>query len=184
MQTIGIGWVTFLNYLNENFTPAQIEKLKSKLDDKAKDLFEKKVIATAWIDYSVYIKILVIADKILGKGDLDLIRQVNYYQARREVKGVLRILVSLLSPHTVIKSSLKLWTQYYDKGKITTVNITNHSVTFKIEDAQDIPLYHDVELEAYFEELMRMAGAKNIKWNNQKCIARGDSYCLSECTWE
>lgn len=184
MNTKGTAWIGLMNYLNENFSVAEISKLKSFLDNEAKELFEKKILHTSWIDYATYIKTLVIADRILGRGDLGLIRQVNYYQARTEVKWPYRILISLLSPKTVINSGCKIYRQYYDKGKSTAVNLTAHSVTFKIEDAPDIPRYHDVELEAYFEELLRMAGTKNIKWINHKCIAKSDPYCLDEVTWE
>lgn len=184
MQTKGIAWTYFINYLKEHYTTAEIEKLIDTLDTECKEFFTKKILVTTWIDYRLLIKIEVIADRILGQGNLDLIRKVNHYQARGEVNGPYKILISLLSPATVIKSGVKLYRQYYDKGKFTVVKLTSQSVIFKLEDAKDIPLYHDVDIESYFAELMRIAGAKNINWTNHKCIAKGDPYCLDEITWE
>lgn len=179
MNCKGIGWIYFKKYLTENFSPDEIEKFKAEIDEQSKSLLEKaKILPTSWVDYGTYIKTLFITDRVLGKGNLDFIRQFNYYHARGDAKGIYKVLISVLSPQTVVKTYLKLFRQYYDKGKLTVLSSTSHGVVFKVEDAPDIPLYHDIEQGAYIEELLHMSGAKNIKVTTQKCMAKDDPYCL------
>lgn len=57
-----------MSYLKENFTTVEIDKLKDVLDHQARELFENtRTIYTFWVDYGRYLKILVIADRVLGQ---------------------------------------------------------------------------------------------------------------------
>jgi hypothetical protein len=185
MKVKGIAWIVMMKYFSEHHTPKDIEKLKAALDQESRELFESKyVLPFSFVDYGTFLKIQLTADKVIGRGDFELVKQLNYYSARHDVHGVYKFIVSLLSPKTAFQALSKLLNQFYDKGKLHLENATSNGVTIIIEDAPDIPLYHDIEQGAYVEEIVRMAGAKDIKFTHTQCMARGDVRCRWEVTWK
>ena len=185
MKTKGTNWIAMKDYLHKTFTAEQLKTLNEALDDESKRLFnDRTILQVSWVDYSVYMKILIVADRILGNGDLELLRKANYYCARRDISGVYRFLVSLVSPKTVINALGKLLARYYDRGTLTVEDLKSNSATIIIEDAPDIPLYHDAEMAAYVGETLRMAGAKNPKFAHIECMALGDPRCRFKVTWD
>lgn len=174
-----------MKYFQECHPPDKLEKLKAALDKEARELLESKyVLPFTWIDYGTFLNIQLTADRVIGRGDFELLKQLNYFSARHDVHGVYKFIVSLLSPKTAFQALSKLLTQFYDKGKLHLENVTSTSVSIIIEDAPDIPLHHDIEQGAYVEEIVRMAGAKDIRFTHTQCMARGDPLCRWEVTWK
>lgn len=184
MNIKGVAWMYFLQYMEENLTPSQIDTLKTALDNEGKALFEARILPTSWVDYSLFMKVFLTADKVIGRGDLTFIRECCSHISHYAIKGFHRVLISALSPKMVINTALKLWKQMYDKGNVTIQKLTSNTVVFRVEHVEDIPLFHELESSYFFEGLLRMAGAKNVKWSHLKCMARKDSHCLFEFTWE
>jgi hypothetical protein len=185
MNVKGTAWIAMMKYFNECHKPEDLEKLKAALDEKTRELFESNyVLPFSWIDYGAYMKIMLTADKVLGRGDFEILKKINYFSARHDVKGVYKFIVSLLSPKTVLQASSKLLGQYYDKGHLSIENLTSNSATIILKEAEDIPLYHDIEMSAYVGEVLRMAGTKSATWSHSKCMARGDSYCRFDLSWK
>jgi hypothetical protein len=185
MNIKGTGWIAMKKYFDETYGRKDLMKLKAALDEETRALFEKEnVLPMTWMDYGAYMKILLTADKVLGRGDFEIVKQANYYGARQDIKGVYKIIVSLVSPKTAISAASKLIKQYYDKGTLFLENVTPKSVTIILEGVDDIPLYHDIENGSYGAEVLRMAGAKNVTVTHPQCMARGDSRCRFDVTWE
>jgi hypothetical protein len=185
MNFKGTGWITMIKYFNECHTPEDREKLKAALDDKTRELFESNyVLPFSWIDYGTYIKTMVTADKVIGRGDFELIKQINYFTARQDIKGVYKFIVSLLSPKTVIQAAGILFKQIFNKGTLVLENLTSNSATIVMKEVDDIPLHHDVDQGAYIEEILKIAGAKNPTFTHPQCMARGDPCCRFEISWK
>lgn len=186
MKIKGTGWIALIKFFEDTYTAEQLAKLSAALDDETRALFEKRtnILAFTWLDYGAYMKILLMADKVLGRGDFEVVKQANYYGARHDLKGVYKIIVSLVSPKTAIAAASKLIKQYYDKGNLFLENVKSNSVTIIIEGAEDIPLHHDIEMGSYGAEVLRMAGAKNVTFTHPQCMARGDPRCRFEVSWE
>ena len=185
MKTKGTNWRGMKAYLNQHYSPEAIDRVAAALDEKSKEVFIKDtILPISWVDYSMYMKILLTADKVLGRGDFELIRQTNYFCAHHDIRGIYSVLVSLLSPKTVINALARLLNTYYDCGKLKVENLQSHSVTIIIEHVPDIPLHHDIEQGSYVAEVLRMAGAKNIELSHPKCMARMDRNCMFNIRWQ
>jgi hypothetical protein len=185
MKLKGTSCTALKKYFDECHTPEEREKLKAALAEPARELFERTdVLPFTWIEYGTYVDILLTADKVLGRGDFEIVKQINYFSARHDIKGVYKFIVSLLSPKTALQASSKLFKQFYDKGALSLENLKSNSATMLMKDVADIPLHHDVEQGAYVEEIMRMAGAKEIRYTHPECMARGDARCRWEINWK
>jgi hypothetical protein len=173
-----------MKYFHECYSATDLEKLRSAMDEELRELFDSnRILTISWVDYSTYLKVLLTADKILGSGDFEILKQANYFSARNDLHGIYQVLVSLISPKTAIGALSRLMNKYYDHGKLTVVDLKEDSATIRIEGAPDIPRFHDIDQGAYVEEVLRMAGANNVEWKHPKCMARGDAFCLAELTW-
>ena len=184
MRIKGTGWHSVKKFIKESYSTAEVETLRSALDEDLRGFFDSKtILAISWVEYTMYMRFLLKADKVLGNGDFEVIKQANYYAARHDINGVYKIVVSLLSPKTAISAFSRLMIRYHDRGKLTIKNLESDRATIVLEDASDIPRHHDIDQGAYIEEVLRMAGASNIRWSHPKCMAKGDDCCLGEISW-
>jgi hypothetical protein len=73
MNVKGTAWIVMMKYFNECHTAEQREKLKAALDEKTRELFENKtVLPFSWIDYGTHMKVMLTADKVIGRGDIEI----------------------------------------------------------------------------------------------------------------
>jgi hypothetical protein len=183
----GTSWLHVISHLKNNFSEADIERLKNQLLPCDREhLFEKKIFELSWVDFGAYMRFSYLADKLLGQGNNQLIKDIEFSAVRKHSRGIYKFLFSLLSWKFVVKKAGSVWRTYFNSGQMETLNETKTSITLKLTDFPDIPLGHEKFQEYYLEELMRLCGIKNPVSRHTKCIARGDDCCLYEytSTWE
>lgn len=79
-------------------------------------LLEDAVLASAWYDALPIVPIAAVAAELAGVPLAELVRENAVYVARRDVTGVHRFLLSLVSPETVAVRLGKVSLQYFDFG--------------------------------------------------------------------
>jgi hypothetical protein len=179
----GIAWKNNTDYLKTIGGPHIVEQLLPKLSPEDQKVFAKPILPIHWFDYSAFIRFMLIADKELGNGDMDILRKASIYAAHKDATGIYGIFLSMASPRLLIESLSVFWKQYNDCGKATAHWDQPRSGFVEVVDYPDIPLYHEADLVPYMSELLRISGCKNVKGEQTKCIARGDDCCILNFSW-
>ncbi|MCD4813542.1 hypothetical protein K8S19_07610 [bacterium] len=177
-------WIDCHEYLVKEFGPRCDEKILADLSPEDQAVFQKEILPFQWLDYGAYLRYVFAADKVMGKGDNNLVALSSRYTARKHFSGIYRIFISVASPQFVLKRSARVWRQYFDVGTIETLEAADKHVLAKLTGYPDIPLNHDLSHIPFMEEILTMCGAKNPKGKHPKCQARGDDHCLWEFHWE
>jgi hypothetical protein len=181
----GTSFLNLLEYFEKIKGLEGIEQVKAALSEKDRiALFSKPIMPISLVDYHANFNFLLTADKILGKGDLQLIKDAVAYEIRKNFTGIYKLFISFTSMELIINSSARAWRQYLDTGAVTIERKEKKIMLFKITDFPNIPLHHDVANSTAIITLASLSGAKNVTVNHVKCMARGDQYCLSEIKWE
>lgn len=184
MKGKGSGWLATYNYLLQRFGPDQLEKVKAALSEKDRqELFGRRHLYVTWFDFSSYMNFMLATDKLLGKGDLNIIREAGYACARDNFKGVYKFFISLTSPKFILNNANKVWKQYYDCGEVKVEWPGDKRCYLKLTGA-DVPLHHEWDQIPTLEEVVRLSGGENVRIIHPRCMARKDSHCLFEITWE
>ncbi|MDO9537807.1 MAG: hypothetical protein Q7J68_05775, partial [Thermoplasmata archaeon] len=102
----------------------EIRKLPecSKLD-------ENSFVEKDWYDYELYLKLLNIADKVVGTGDLSKIYEIGLWNIRN--LGHLSYLAMKPEIHDFMNNAVKNWRSVYDFGSLEVVENTNRKIVVR-----------------------------------------------------
>ena len=164
---------------------AAVERVKAAISPAARQqLYDPHLLPTDWVDVRHATENLVVYDALIGRGDgmagQDLVRDV----AAAQVKGVYRLLFAFTSPRALIEKSGRLWPRSYDKGESLGEMQGQTGASLRINGCPDLPRHHDWMIQPFVEVVLARAGAKDIHGVHSKCVAQGDSHCLSEFHWK
>lgn len=182
--TKGVAWQNMTTYVRDFFPPGSLEKVRAAItpeDDQI--LFGKPILQVSWVDFRAYMRFFFKLDQILGAGDKKLVWDISIWAAQRNLHGVYKVFLSILSPDVVLKKAGMIWNQYYNRGRLESLWTRDHGTALKLTDFPDIPPGHEWTQLPFMEEALRLSGAKNVKGKHPQCIARGDDHCAFEFTW-
>lgn len=181
----GTGWKGIYEYLIKTNGPAGFEKLLAALGPGDREVFSKQILPVSWVDYGMFIRVLLTADKVLGKGDMSWLKEAETFSAWQDLRGIYRAFISLTSPEFVLSNIGRFWKQYYDQGEITFAWRDKTGGALKLLNFSDMPLRHEYDQNPYMEECIRITQrGKNVRSSHPKCLARGDDHCLYEFHWD
>ena len=160
---------------------AAVERMKAALSPEARrDIYERLLVPTDWVDVQHATENLVIYDKLLGAGDgcagQELVREL----AATQISGVYRVLFAFTSARSLLEKCARLWPRYYDRGESQGEMLSENSATLRINGCPDLPRHHDWMIQPFVEIVLSRTGAKDISGVHEKCVALGDGYCLSK----
>jgi len=174
-----------LDMVRQKHGEAIVERIKAALSPQARQaLYERHLLPTDWVDVQYATENLVVYDRVLGNGDgraaHDLVRAL----AEAQVKGIYRVLFAFTSPRALMEKAGRLWPRYYDRGDSVAEMLTDTSSSMRINGCPDLPKHHDWMIQPFVEVVLSRTGAREITGVHKKCVAHGDSYCLSEFHWK
>ncbi len=183
-QLKGTRFLDVKEYLALEYGQAGLERLFKALTPEDQAFFSRPITAISWIDYGAYMRYVLKADKVLGKGDTQLITETAKYACQKQFKGIYKFFISFTTPEFVLKRVTQVWRQFHSQGTLTLDKSGPGLGVLKLVDFPDIPLYHDLSHTPYMAEILRLSSAKNVKGSHPKCIARGDDHCLFSFSWD
>jgi hypothetical protein len=180
----GTGWLGINEYFVNTYGKDRVDRVISTLSPEDQAALTELILTISWVDLGAYIHFLLAADRILGKGDYELIKKANAYSANKDIRGIYKIFTNFVSPKFIIRNAGKLWSRYFDQGTLKLIREDKKGMTLQLTDFPDVPLHHELDQLAFMEECYRISGGKFIEGSHPKCIARGDDCCHFEFTWD
>jgi hypothetical protein len=136
----GTGWLSCVEYMEKTFGAGSVEKVKQAMSREDQAVLAKKILHISWMDYGLYLRFLFAADKLLGKGDFQVILDANVYGAQKDMQGIYKLFISFISPETILKNAGQLWKQYYDAGEMHADIISSKEARLTLTNFPGIPL--------------------------------------------
>lgn len=179
-----INWKYAEEFVRSKAAPEQVERIFATLSEADRQELTRPYQPDAWVDYGAHIRFLVAADRIIGRGDLALLREEGIYGGNRGLNSVYKIFMVFAKPQYLLKRTAQIWGQYYDRGSARVRDVGERTASISVTDYPDIPLHHDVENMGWMEEALKLCGCRSPRVTHPKCLARGDEECLFVAAWE
>jgi hypothetical protein len=160
------------------------QKIMDALAERDREVLGTYILPGAWIDYGFWWRLLTAADRVLGRGDGKIIREIGAYDAHQSLNGVYKAFISLMNPGFVIARSSLLWKRYYDTGDIRVVQAGARLAELELVDFPDAPRGHEQELIGWMETALKLTKVANVSAIHTQCRARGDAACLFSLRWD
>ncbi len=185
MKVTGTGWLIQWQFYQEKYSREELERVKAVLAPADRqELFERTVLPISWVGLSAIMNFMVLADKMLDKGKLELIGEIMRYKAQKEFRGIYRFFLSVTTPKTIVRRASVVWKKMYSEGEASVENETKNSIDLVVTDLRAQPPYHDLSVAYYAEEVMRIAGWQNPRGEVRESPRLGQNRMLIHFTWE
>ena len=132
----GAAIIGTLGYLREKFGEQAPDRalemlpltLRESIDDGA------LLVEPGWYDYQILSQLTRAADRLWGKGDLKLAREIGRAQAFSDVSRFFKWLLRLAGPKTLFGRSASVWRNYHDVGTYVLEEIGDQRAVVRIDD--------------------------------------------------
>lgn len=136
-----------------------------------------------WYPMSLFIALTQAIDRICGKGDGALYRQVAGQTAEDDLSTVYKVFFKFAKPSFIISKAASLWRQYYDTGQL---HVTSQPGFCELEliDFGEPSFVHCESVIGWAMRSIELTGAKNVKGEHVSCRDKGEKRCVLRVTWD
>ena len=143
--------------------PVAEQALLARLDDADVQAYHS-TLATQWVPIEFITRLFVAAAAALYPGRPDGLREVSRALVHHDLRGILRVVVRLMSVSSVIERSAGLWTAYHAKGTARSEGDPANGLGYYIVDGYpELPERFREGLCGYIYGLMEICGGHDIR---------------------
>lgn len=161
-----------------------LEEIIKMMTPEDQKIFSQKILPSEWYPYSTYINLGNIIDRVFGRGDFTLAREIGKLSAQTDLKGIYRIFLSFFNPQQIVKKISTIWGSYYNKGTVEIKEYSPGKLIWHLKDFPEIGKFHCKNIEGWNEAFLELMGYKEAKSTETKCQSEGSSYCEFVLTWK
>lgn len=183
-QTKAVHLLNFRKLVLQQAGEPGLQEITKRLSSEDQKFFEQPVLASQWMDYALWWRLLQAADQVLGQGDYQWIRAMGAFDARENLQGIYKPFLQLMSIKAVVKSSHLIWRRYYDAGEMRVARLDDREAEIHLHDFPGLPLHHEEEIIGWMEGALKLAQAAAAGVSHDLCLAKGDPYCRFVIRWQ
>jgi len=182
---IGRGLSGLLKYTKIRIGEDGLKKILNKLPEADRAIFSKHILPSEWYSFRIYVELLAIIDKELGKGDLSVCRHIGEWSAERDLKAVYSMYTKEIFKDTSILKTAPsiMWKGYYDKGDIVFPEIPGSldvtDIKARVINFPDAAKPNCALLEGWIKKVFDViiGGGHEGIVTEVRCRADGNEYC-------
>jgi hypothetical protein len=193
-QVRGAAILGTLWYLREHFgedAPRRaIETLppevRSAIGDGGPLLFE-----AGWYDYAALSLLTGAADRLYGKGDLTLAREIGRAQAFLDTGRFFKWMLRLTGPKRIFVRAASVWSNYHNAGRYVVEEVGDHHAHLRIEDWSSADPVMCRRIEGWVERAVELTLGEETapRIHEAAHLARDpavspDAFCRFVVTWD
>jgi hypothetical protein len=148
----------------KNEVPDGLTRLVETLEDPSvREFIQQKFLPSSWYDVLPVAPLIRAEAEVCHQTVPGYLRKRAAFQAREDLAGVYRWLLSLASPETVALKIPRLLTQIFDFGDSYTERVEDKVVHIELREFPSVlGEWYSTAFEVYAETALGLAGAKNI----------------------
>jgi hypothetical protein len=163
--------------------PGMTKEVVAALPPELRKHLDMPVAASKLYPYEVFAALLREIDRRFGRGDLRYCRDVGDYAAQQDITGMFKMLLSVLTPETLLKRSSIFWVKYSDTGALAPVPCESNRYAIRLTGFPGIDEAHCYLLLGWMTRLGLISKARTIDMKHTVCVHHGGQYCQWEGTW-
>lgn len=179
-QVKGSAVLARLQYLRDVHGHSAVDRVSESLSARSRARLEARVLSHEWVPLELLVEICVATDRLYGKGDLALCRELGRYAAQANLTTLYRIFYAFGSPRFIVGHAVRLWRVHYDSGTLTAdfeERPLDHRVTLTLRDFTTPHRAHCLGVLGWAERSLELSGAALRVAEETTCRTRGDDAC-------
>jgi Protein of unknown function (DUF2378) len=160
------------------------EAILSGVQPATCETLEAHPIATGWYPFEQFVDLMLVADRVAGNGDMELIRALGHHAATANLSTILRVFLRFGSPEYILGKAAKVWSLYHDTGRGESEPLGPRSLAFSVYEHGAPHKALCVTLLGWTRAYLEAAGCKSVKVVETKCRLSGGDCCRFDAGWE
>lgn len=154
------------------------------LSPATRDALERHVLPHGWAPMEHFIELNVVADRLFGKGDLALCRELGAWAAQENLPKLFKLFYRFGSPTFIFDRASKLWSAHYDSGALTLEEPSDHGGRLVLSDFATPHRAHCFSVLGWARKSVELAGATVTYAEEERCRTLGHKACELALRWE
>jgi hypothetical protein len=183
-QIKGVVFRAFMRFLRDGYGEEAVTRVLSLLPPELADKLRADILFTGnWYPLAWYRQMHAAAQEATGAGS-ELARAKGHAGVTRDLSGIYKIFLRIVSPEFVIGRSAQLFNLYYDTGTMEVLDKRNGGARARWRGCVGFDHNIWVDVLGGCEAALTAAGAKNVRLTVVSGGREGDENMEAEARWE
>ena len=163
---------------------AGVERLVHQCSPELRSNIEAGMHKAKWYPFEQFVELNVTIDRLFGKGDLSLVRELGRAGADANLTTIYRLFFKLGSVHWILGRAVRLWSAHYDSGFCDIATRGPKAAVMRIRGFATPHQAHCLSVMGWTERSIELSGGKRPIVEESQCRTRGDDLCQLDIQWE
>jgi hypothetical protein len=178
----GMALSTRVDFIRERFGADAYARVLTAVTPKTREILEGMVLPQMWVPMVEYADFLTTTDRLLGKGDLELVVEMGRYAAARNLPTIYKVFLRFASPIYVMSKATSIWNLNYDSGRLVTEERGPTTAYLRVE--VDRPSCAQcASVRGWAEGAAAVCGVSDVRSKKLECRSAGGKACDFLLTW-
>lgn len=160
-----------------------LRRLAQQVKPVTRQVLETPPQKARWYPFEVFVDLNETIDRVFGKGDLRLVRELARFGADANLTTVYRLFYVVGTVKWIIDRAARLWDLHYDSGRLVVVRHPGNHVGLRIVGFPTPHQTHCMSVMGWCERSIELSGGKDVQMEEMSCRARGDAECAFQGRW-
>jgi hypothetical protein len=141
-----------------------------------------RMVAGGWYPIEQYRDLFSTVVSTTNEGER-IVRDIGREAARLDMTGIYKAVFKLLSPQIIFDLSARLFSNYYNTGKVTIIESRHGFVHACWTGCKGFNRHLWVEVFSSVEMYLELAGAKNVRMRTLSGAGENDEFAEAQARW-
>ncbi len=178
----GSAFTARFDYLRSHF-PERWPEFLSKLTPETRELATTRPMKNAWYPFDAFADLNVVADQVMGNGDLALVKTLGKYASEANLPSLYKLFYMVGSPEYMIRKAATLWSVHHTSGRCELITHQKNYVEYQVHEFAQPHRVLCKSLEGFIERSLELTGVTQISIREQQCVLNGAACCSFHGRW-
>jgi hypothetical protein len=164
-------------------THGEMQRFLDALQPSTRLLVHPCVLANEWYPFAAFVDLNQTIDRLYGKGDLALCKQLGRYGCQVNLTTLYSIFFKLGSVPFIIRRSAAAWKVNYDRGELQPLLNENNQLRLRISGWPEPHRAHCLSVFGWIERACELSGG-TVMQATETCRLLGDPACEFYFKWK
>jgi hypothetical protein len=160
------------------------DRLLAQCSPELRANIEQGISKAKWYPFEQFIELNVTIDRLFGKGDLSLVKELGRYGADANLTTIYRLFYKVGTTHWILGRAVRLWSAHYDSGYLEVLTRGPKTAVLRIRGFATPHRAHCLSVQGWAERSIELSGGVGVETDEPLCRLRGDEMCQLEAKWE
>ncbi len=169
-----------IKFIKEGFGDTGYARVLDALEPRIRERLSALVLSQEWLPVACLTALIDTTDRVLGRGDGELCREMARYAADANLTTLYRIFFRISSASFILGKASALWNVHYDSGRLEVLEDGPRKIGLRVADFDAPHCTHCSSVFPWAERSVELSGGKHVSVKTGACRKRGGAAC--ECT--